>query len=45
MFQNNDRALHEVDVTTRVYSYFGREITWKNSSKELNPRSKKSITM
>ncbi len=38
-----DRALYEVDDTTKTYRYYGRNKDWENLSQEENIGNKKRI--
>ncbi len=38
-----DRALYEVDDKAKTYRYYGRNLDWKNLSKEENKGDKKHI--
>lgn len=38
-----DRALYEVNDETRIYKYCGRNLDWKNLSKEENIKNKQHL--
>lgn len=38
-----DRALYDVNDETRTYKYYGRNLDWRNLSKEENIENKKHL--